>query len=175
MAKDRSISSGTEPTISIIAPGTRITGECEMEGSIRIEGTIEGSVRAGKAIVVSKGGVVEGDLHTQDAVIAGTVRGLIVAESRLEVQGTAVIDGDVRARRMQLEEGAALNGTVQMGELKEPESERPAAPSSRNEVQARGTEVAPAEASGSDDPSDSTSDAADDSEDPEAREAEAAP
>ena len=60
--------------------------------------------------------LVDGDVYTQDAVISGRVRGGLVAESRLELQATCRIDGDVRARRMQLEEGAILNGTIQMGE-----------------------------------------------------------
>lgn len=118
MARERSISPGTPPesVISIIGPGMRVVGECQTDGTLRIEGTIEGSVRAGKAVVVGKEGRVEGDVHTQDAVISGQVVGTLVAESRLELQATCRIEGEVRARRMQLEEGAILNGTVQMGE-----------------------------------------------------------
>jgi cytoskeletal protein CcmA (bactofilin family) len=83
-----------------------------------VEGTIEGSVKAGKAVVVGKQGAVIGDVNTQDAVISGRVTGTLVAESRLELQATCQIEGDVRTRRMQLEEGALLNGTVHMSESK---------------------------------------------------------
>ena len=117
MAKEKS-GNGTPPEtfISIIGPGMHVIGECETDGTIRIEGTVQGAVRAGKAVVVGKDGVVDGDLFTQDAVVSGRVRGTLVAESRLELQATCIIEGEVRARRMQLEEGAILNGTVRMGE-----------------------------------------------------------
>ena len=117
MAKDRS-GNGTPPEtfISIIGPGMIVVGECETDGTIRIEGTVQGAVRAGKAVVVGKDGVIDGDVSTQDAVISGRVNGTLVAESRLELQATCTIDGEVCARRMQLEEGAVLNGTVRMGE-----------------------------------------------------------
>ena len=117
MARDRG-GNGAPPesVISIIGPGMKVVGDCETDGTIRIEGTEEGSVRAGKAVVVGKDGVVSGDIATQDAVVSGTVIGTLVAESRLELQATCRIEGDVRARRMQLEEGAILNGTVHMGE-----------------------------------------------------------
>jgi cytoskeletal protein CcmA (bactofilin family) len=105
-----------ESVISIIGPGMKVVGDCETDGTIRIEGLVEGSVRAGKAVVVGKDGVVSGDIATQDAVVSGTVKGTLVAESRLELQATCRIEGDVRARRMQLEEGAIFNGTVHMGE-----------------------------------------------------------
>jgi cytoskeletal protein CcmA (bactofilin family) len=117
MAKDRS-SNGAPPetVISIIGPGMEVIGACHTDGTIRIEGTVQGTVRAGKAVVVGRDGLVDGEVFTQDAVISGRVRGTLVAESRLELQATCRIEGDVRARRMQLEEGAMLNGTVQMGE-----------------------------------------------------------
>jgi cytoskeletal protein CcmA (bactofilin family) len=118
MARERS-GNGAPPesVISIIGPGMKVVGDCESDGTIRIEGSVEGSVRAGKAVVVGKDGVISGDVATQDAVIAGTIRGTLVAESRLELQATCRIEGDVRARRMQLEEGALLNGTVHMGDV----------------------------------------------------------
>ena len=109
---------GTAPDsgISIVASGMSVVGDCDTDGTIRIEGRVEGTIRAGKAVVVGKEGVVDGHVVTQDAVIAGRVTGTVTAESRLEVQATARIDGDVAALRMQLEEGAELNGRVSMGE-----------------------------------------------------------
>ncbi|MHB1191612.1 MAG: bactofilin family protein [Longimicrobiales bacterium] len=115
MARDRAGNGAPmESVISIVGPGMKVIGDCETDGTIRIEGVVEGSVKAGKAVVVGKDGKVKGDIFTQDAVISGTVVGTVSAESRLELQATARIDGEVRARRMQLEEGALLNGTVQM-------------------------------------------------------------
>src|SRR5919106_5447782 len=103
-------------TISIIAPGTKIVGDCETDGTLRIEGVVEGTVRAAKAVVVGKDGVVRGDIHTQDAVVGGHVTGTVVADSRLELQATCVIDGEIKARRIKLDEGGKVNGTVAMGE-----------------------------------------------------------
>ena len=116
MARERA-GSGTplEAVISIIGPGMKVVGDCETDGTIRIEGMVKGAVKAGKAVVVGKDGLVEGDVITQDAVISGRVVGTLVAESRLELQATSRVEGDVRARRMQLDEGAVLNGSVAMG------------------------------------------------------------
>lgn len=105
-----------EGVISIVGPGMRVVGDCETEGTVRVEGRVEGSIAAGKAVVIGKDGIVVGDVVTQDAVVAGTLRGTLVAESRLELQSSCQVEGDVRARRMQLEEGAVLNGEVAMGD-----------------------------------------------------------
>lgn len=115
MAKEQPAAQ-TNTAISIVAPGTKIVGDCETDGTLRIEGIVEGTVKAAKAVVVGKDGVVRGDIVTQDAVIGGHVTGTVVAESRLELQATCVIDGEIRARRIKLDEGGTVNGQVQMGE-----------------------------------------------------------
>jgi cytoskeletal protein CcmA (bactofilin family) len=102
--------------MSIIGPGMRIVGDLVTDGTVRIEGEIRGTIRAGKAVVIGREGLVEGDIFTQDAVIGGRIRGSIVAESRLELQATCDIEGVVhaRAQHLHLEEGARFNGQVQM-------------------------------------------------------------
>lgn len=116
MARERDNRAGApDSVISIIGPGMTIVGDCETDGTVRIEGAVEGSVKAGKAVVIGKEGLVAGDIITQDAVISGRVEGKLVAASRLELQATCRIDGEVQTRRMQLEEGAVLNGNVLMG------------------------------------------------------------
>ena len=105
-----------EAVISIIGVGMTLTGDCQTDGALRIEGTVKGDVRAGKAVVIGKEGLVDGNIYTQDAVIAGGVLGSVHAESRLEVQSSGSISGEIDARRMQLEEGATLQGQVSVGD-----------------------------------------------------------
>ena len=108
---------GREGVISIIGPGMRVNGDCETEGTLRIEGVDNGKVVAGKAVVVGRDGSVKGDIFTQDAVIGGHVTGKVIAESRLELQETSVVVGEIHARRIKLEEGGRVNGTVHTGEV----------------------------------------------------------
>lgn len=105
-----------EGAISLIAPGMSIVGDCETDGTIRIEGRVEGTIRAGKSVVVGRSGEVVGDIITQDAVISGRVAGNISADSRLELQSTCDIQGELRSRRVQLDEGAKFNGQLHMEE-----------------------------------------------------------
>lgn len=102
--------------ISIIGPGMHIVGDIVTDGTVRVEGRVEGTIRAGKTVLVGKEGEVQGEIFTQDAVIGGTVRGSVIAESRLELQATCNIQGQIQARaqHLQLEEGARFNGQIQM-------------------------------------------------------------
>lgn len=104
-----------DDVVSIVGPGMTITGDCETEGTLRVEGKVEGTIRSGKAVVIGEEGEVVGDVHTQDAVVAGRVEGSIVAESRIELQESARIKGDIRCRRVKLEEGGFVDGRIEMG------------------------------------------------------------
>ena len=116
MSKGRATpATSADKVISIIGPGMHIVGDCDTTDTIRIEGRVEGSVRAEKAVVIGKGGRVNGDIQTQDAVIAGMVKGALDVDSRLELQATCVIDGEIRATRLKLDEGGMVNGTVSIG------------------------------------------------------------
>ena len=101
--------------VSIIGPGMKITGDCESDGTIRVEGAIEGAVNAAKSVVVGKEGIVVGDITTQDAIVAGRVNGSVTAESRVELQASCRIQGDIRSRRVKLEEGGQIDGSLHMG------------------------------------------------------------
>ncbi len=105
----------TDAGISIVGAGMTMQGDSERDGSLRIEGTIRGDVRAGKSVVIGKGGLLEGSLYTQHAVIAGTVLGAIYVESSLELEATSEISGEIHAPRMRVEDGSALQGQVTIG------------------------------------------------------------
>jgi cytoskeletal protein CcmA (bactofilin family) len=117
MAKSpHSSSTPPEAVISIIGAGMTLEGDSETDGSLRVEGTIRGNVRAGKSVVIGKDGFVDGSIYTQDAVVAGRVSGGIHAVSRLELLSSSEVSGEIEAPRMQVEEGAKVQGQVAVGE-----------------------------------------------------------
>jgi cytoskeletal protein CcmA (bactofilin family) len=99
---------------SIIASDMTVIGDLETEGVVRIEGRVKGTVRGGSQVLVANGAVIEGDLHTQEAVIAGQVAGGIRAADRVELQGSAVVTGDIHTPRIAIVEGAKVTGEVKM-------------------------------------------------------------
>jgi len=109
---------GGQSALTILARGMRVTGELETDGVIKIEGTVVGTVRARGQVLVAKGGVIEGDVFTREAVIGGRVKGSIHADERVEVQGGSHIEGDVTTPRLVVQEGGELNGQLTMARPK---------------------------------------------------------
>ncbi len=100
--------------VSIIASDMTVIGDLETEGVVRIEGRVKGTVRVGSQVLVASGAVIEGDLHTQEAVIAGQVSGAIHARERVELQASALVAGDILTPRISIIEGARVSGEVKM-------------------------------------------------------------
>ncbi len=116
-----------EEVVSIIARDLHVEGTLSSSGVIRIEGTVVGTVRAERQVLVARGGIVEGDIHAQEAILDGEVNGSIVADGRVEVQAAAVIHGDIKTPCLVVDEGATVCGHVHMAKPKgtgDPESGR---------------------------------------------------
>lgn len=113
-AVDRRKNSVTQGGLSIVAKDLTIAGDLHAAGVVRIEGRVIGNVHAGDQVLLSEGGVIEGDVLTREAVIGGRVHGSISGEERVEVQASAVVHGDIVTRRLLIQEGGAINGAVRM-------------------------------------------------------------
>jgi cytoskeletal protein CcmA (bactofilin family) len=117
-----------DAAISIIGQGMRVVGDIWTEGIVRVEGVVEGSVHAGRSIIIGKHGEVRGDVVAEEAVVGGKVRGSLRATSRLELQSSSSVEGEIttNAHQLKLEEGAMFEGTIHMSS--EGENPVPAAP-----------------------------------------------
>ena len=105
-----------EGALSIIAAGMTVSGDIDSNGVVKIEGRVEGTVRAARQVLVGRQGSVKGDIETREAIIGGRVDGAVKAIERVEVQGTAYVAGDVHTKSIVVLEGGRLNGSVRMEE-----------------------------------------------------------
>jgi cytoskeletal protein CcmA (bactofilin family) len=110
----KSVASGGAATV--LAEGAKFTGTAEVAGTLRVEGTAEGTIRAGESLVVGKSGDVQADVKTRRAVLNGRFRGKIEAEDRVEVQTGCDVEGEIQAKNMVMEDGLRFRGQVQIGE-----------------------------------------------------------
>ncbi len=106
---------GGEGTLSVIAAGLRIVGDVSGSGLLKVDGNVEGSIVGPRQVIIGRGGIVRGNIEATEVILAGTIEGSIYSADRVEVQGTALLHGDVSTRTIVVHEGARLNGSVQMG------------------------------------------------------------
>ena len=101
---------GTSP--SLLAAGTRVTGDIETPGALMVGGRVNGDGHIGGELSVGVGAHWEGDLVARSAVVAGRITGRIAVSDKIEIAATAVIQGRVTARMIAMARGATIEGDV---------------------------------------------------------------
>ncbi len=100
---------------TIIARNAVLEGNMETVGNLRIEGKLVGNIRCKAKVAMGDSSLVEGDILSQNAEIAGTVKGNLDISGLLILKPTAIIDGNITAGKIMLETGAVFNGNCKMG------------------------------------------------------------
>lgn len=99
----------------VVSKGTRIEGDFASAESVRLDGVVVGQLKCDKRLVIGEAGSVEGKVVAADAVVMGHIKGDLLVSGTLQLTGTARIEGDIQAKSLSVEEGAAYHGKCQVG------------------------------------------------------------
>ena len=104
------------PDVSLIGADMKVFGRVHSTSVVSVAGTVLGTVSAHDQVFVTKSGRVDGDVEAREVILSGEVHGSVDARERLEIQASAVVYGDLHARRLMVHEGAVVDGDVSMAE-----------------------------------------------------------
>ena len=108
-----------------ISQGTSLTGDINSEGSLRIEGELDGNLNIKGKVVIGETGKINGEVVCENADIEGNFTGTLKVNACLTLKSTSHISGDVITDQLVVESGAVFNATCQMkGNVKSLEDER---------------------------------------------------
>ena len=111
---------GTPTTIEggatcIIAKGTVIEGKITSSENLRVDGKIKGEVHCEKRLVMDAEGIIEGSVHAVESTIKGKVYGTVTVANTLHLLESSFIKGDIKAKKLHVEEGAKYDGKCLIG------------------------------------------------------------
>ena len=110
---------GESEDITIITHGVKLKGKISCNGSIRVDGTIQGDINSQGNVTVGEQGEVYGQVNGQMIIIGGKVTGMINAKDKLTLESKANLKGDVFTKILVVEAGARFEGKSNMGDSKE--------------------------------------------------------
>jgi cytoskeletal protein CcmA (bactofilin family) len=100
---------------------TIIGEQISIEGSIRgrenllIEGSMKGKIELEEhQVIVGSKGKVDGEIHAKDVTISGRMTGNIQALGKVEITKAAEFNGEVKARRISVEDGAYIKAVIEL-------------------------------------------------------------
>jgi cytoskeletal protein CcmA (bactofilin family) len=116
-----------------IGPSIFIKGEVTGDEDLVVQGRIEGTVNLAKHnVTVGPSGKVTADVRGKTVVVEGEVVGDVEAGEQIVLRRSAVVEGNIRAPRVALEDGAVFRGGIEMDSTSKPEKGRePARPETK--------------------------------------------
>ena len=106
---------GNQEFSTILGPDANFKGELSFEKGMRLIGKFEGKVNTPGRIHVSKEAKMNADVEAGGIIVEGEVRGNLSAADRIELKNSARYEGDLRASKLTVDEGAVFNGHVTVG------------------------------------------------------------
>jgi cytoskeletal protein CcmA (bactofilin family) len=119
-AEETAVSPVSREEKTIIGEHISIKGGIEGKEDLVINGSVEGTIKLGGChLTVGQVGQVEGEIQADNVTISGRLSGNIKALDKVEITKEADFNGEVKAKRISVEDGAYLKAVIELE--KEPE------------------------------------------------------
>ncbi len=105
--------------LNTIAQDTRIKGNIESNGDIRLDGQLEGDIDCKGRVVIGPEAKVKGTIRCKNGEIMGLIEGEIIVADLLSLKSTANISGDLTMGKLSVEPGARFVGNCRMHGVEE--------------------------------------------------------
>lgn len=98
-----------------IGKSISIQGRLTGDEDLLVEGAVEGEISlSSNELTIGAAGRVVAEVQAKSVVVVGRVKGNVTASERVHVQASGVVEGDVTAPRIAIDEGATLEGRIRM-------------------------------------------------------------
>ena len=131
-----------QDTPTVLGTDVSFKGELSFEKGLRLHGRFEGKITSPGRLVVAKEAKMQADVDAGNITVEGDVRGNLNISDRVEMKAAARYEGDLRASKLVMEEGAVFSGHVTVGPDALKNGKAPAA--TNNRFEQRMNEKAPA-------------------------------
>ncbi|MCP9452575.1 MAG: polymer-forming cytoskeletal protein [Nitrospira sp.] len=103
-----------EEISAFVGRGVDFKGTITYQGTVRIDGTVEGEIQTDGILLVGEEAVLKAKVTAGTIVCKGKITGDILAKDKIKLRTPAVITGGVKTPMLSMEEGVMFNGTLEM-------------------------------------------------------------
>ncbi len=116
MKKERDrMPTGNDNLNAFLGEGTSFNGNLTFEGTVRVDGKLEGEIFTKDTLVIGETATVKASIRAGMIIISGTVQGNITAEKKVELHASARLYGNISTPLLSIAEGVVFEGSCTMG------------------------------------------------------------
>lgn len=102
---------------AFLGKGTTFKGILTFDGTVRIDGTLEGEIHTEDTLIVGEDAEITGEIRAGTVVSCGRITGNIFASQRATLSKPARVKGDIQAPLLTVEEGVVFDGGCRMSNV----------------------------------------------------------
>lgn len=105
---------GKGEVVAFIGPGVEFKGEIIYQGSVQIDGVLDGEIHTDGTLLIGEQAVINAKVKAGSVISKGKINGNIVANEKVQLLSTAVVDGSLATPQLSMEIGVVFNGDISM-------------------------------------------------------------
>ncbi len=94
----------------ILSSDVEIKGSIKFQKELLIDGKVEGEINSDGVLTIGENADIRGEIKTKSITVFGKVHGNITVGERCELKSRCTLQGDLKAARLVIEEGATFIG-----------------------------------------------------------------
>jgi cytoskeletal protein CcmA (bactofilin family) len=94
----------------VLSSDVEIKGSIKFQKELLIDGKIEGEINSDGVLTIGENADIRGEIKTKSITVFGKVHGNITVAERCELKSKSTLQGDLKAARLVIEEGATFIG-----------------------------------------------------------------
>jgi cytoskeletal protein CcmA (bactofilin family) len=104
---------------TLIGKETSIAGKITANGTLRIDGRVDGEIISQGDVIIGEGAKVQAGIQARNILLAGELKGNVTASGRVELAASSKLEGDIQVNSLLVEEGAQFLGSCTMAGKKD--------------------------------------------------------
>jgi cytoskeletal protein CcmA (bactofilin family) len=104
----------------VVGADSSLRGELQSKGTVRIDGTFDGTIQA-DWVILGESGLIRGDIVSRGTLVGGKLEGSIRCSETVEITPKGQVHGDIFTPKLSVAEGGVFDGSSHMLEAKEAE------------------------------------------------------
>jgi cytoskeletal protein CcmA (bactofilin family) len=117
---------------SFIGKNTAFKGDIVCSGSVRVDGSVTGDIKAEGDVLLGREGYIKGKIDAVNIHLSGAVEGNVRAAGIFRILSTARLFGDIEVNSFIADEGAIFQGNCKMIDFEEDKPKERAGRSRKN-------------------------------------------
>ncbi|MGI8889395.1 MAG: bactofilin family protein [Chthoniobacterales bacterium] len=130
-----------QPGKDVLSKDVEIKGSIKFQKELMIDGKVEGEINSDGVLTIGENADIRGEIKTKSITVYGKVHGNITVAERCELKSRCTLQGDLKAARLVIEEGATFIGKSEVTTGKAP---APSANSGASRIEGARNDDAPA-------------------------------